>query len=208
MIIIDKRNIYKPENPIIFMKKIEIIRKLENQPLFTFNEFVRITGKNPIYARIYLYRLKKGGLFYNFTEQLPREIMIASPKPKKAINFKGTKIRFFKTKHLWGYKKQRHGRFDIFVAEKEKCIIFDEIMKAVETKDFDPNKLIEYAIKVGNKSAMKRLGFLMEYYGLETEELEKNLDNNYVLLDWNMDENGKKNVKWKIIVNRDFDDNN
>jgi predicted transcriptional regulator of viral defense system len=232
------------------MKKIEIIKILEKYPLFTFNEFVRITGKTSEYARNYLYRLKKEGLifqiergkytvfddtmifsshivipsfisfwtafrFYNFTEQLPVDIMIASPKSKKTIDFQGTKIRFFKTKHMWGYKKQRYMDFDILVAEREKCIIdsllmkntiFDEIVKAIGTKEFDSKKLVEYAIKTKNKSLMKRIGYLMGKFGFETEELIKHLDNNYILLDWNGIKKGERNKKWKIIVNRRLND--
>lgn len=152
---------------------------------------------------------------HNLTEQLPLDIMIAVPKSKKTIKFQGTKIRFFKTKHMWGYKKQKYMDFDIFVAEKEKCIIdalslkntpFDEIVKAIRTKDFETKKLIEYAIKTGNKSLIKRLGYLMENFGLKTEELARHLDNNYILLDWSETKKEKKDKKWKIIVNRRLDD--
>lgn len=228
------------------MKKIEIIRILERYPLFTLNDFVRITRKTSEYARTYLYRLKKEGLvfqiergkytifddpmissshivipsyisfwtafrFYNFTEQLPIDIMIASSKPKKTIEFQGTKIRFFKTKHIWGYKKQRYIDFDIFVAEKEKCIIdsillknvpFDEIVKAIRTKDFDSKKLADYAIKTKNRSLMKRLGYLMESFDFEADKLTKQLDENYILLDWSGIKKGKRNKKWRIIANR------
>lgn len=232
------------------MKKIEIIRKLEKYPLFTFNEFVRLTNKNQAYARTYLHRLKKEGLifqiergkytvfddpmlfssyiivpsyisfwtairFYNLTEQLPRDVMIASPKPRKNIEFLGTKIRFFKTKHVWGYRKQRYLEFDIFVADKEKSIIdslllknipFDEIAKAIRTKELDKKLLVEYAIKAGNKSLIKRLGYVMGVCGMNADKLTKQLDNNYVLLDWNGRKNGEKNKKWKIIANRRLDD--
>lgn len=232
------------------MNRINAIKALEKRPLFTFNEFVRIIGKKPQYARIYLHRLKSRGLvfqiergkysvfddplifsshimlpsyisfwtalrFYGFTEQLPVEIMIASPKPREGISFHGTKIHFFKTKHLWGYKKQRYAGFDIFVAEKEKSIIdsllakntpFDEIAKAVETRDFDAKRLIEYAVKTKNKSLMKRVGYLMENFGLEPKELAGHLDNNYVLLDWNGGKKGEKSKNFKVIVNRRLND--
>ncbi|MBU4245964.1 MAG: type IV toxin-antitoxin system AbiEi family antitoxin domain-containing protein [Nanoarchaeota archaeon] len=232
------------------MKKIALIKSLEEYPLFTFNEFVRITGKSSEYARTCLYRLKKEGLifriekgkytvhddplifssniavpsyisfwtairFYSFTEQLPKDIMLASPKPKETITFRGTKIRFFKTKHVWGYKKERYGNFDIFVAEKEKCIIdslllkntpFDEIAKSVRTKEFDGKKLAEYALKTKNKSLIKRLGYIMERFGLNAEAFAGHLDNNCILLDRSGAKKGTKNKKWKIIENRRLHD--
>lgn len=230
--------------------KIQLLKKLEEYPLFTMNEFVRITGKSPEYARTMLYRLKKEKLLYriekgkysvhddpmafssyivipsyisfwsglrlhNLTEQLPKDIMIASAKPKHEIDFQGTRIRFFKTKQLWGYKKERYAGFDIFVAEKEKSIIdclllknlpFDEVAKAVARKELDEKKLAEYAIRVKNISLMKRLGYVMEYFGMDAEMLIKLLDNNFIPLDWNAPKKGEKNKKWKIIVNRRLDD--
>ena len=230
--------------------KIQLLKKLEEYPLFTINEFVRITGKSPEYARTMLHRLKKEKLiytvekgkysvhddplvfsshiiipsyisfwsglrFHNLTEQLPKDIMIASAKPKHEINFQGTKIIFFKTKQLWGCKKERYAGFDIFVAEKEKCIIdcfllkntpFDEIAKAVARKEFDEKKLAEYAIRAKNITLMKRLGYIMEYFGLYAETLTKYLDNNFIPLDWNAPKKGEKNKKWKITANRRLDD--
>lgn len=152
---------------------------------------------------------------HDLTEQLPADIMIAVPRPKKTIEFQGIKLRFFKIRRMYGYKKQRYRDFDIFVAEREKCIIdslllqntpFDEVVKAIKTKNFDAKKLIEYAIKTGNKSLIKRLGHLMESFGMKTEKFARHLDNNYILLDWNGTKEGKKSKKWKIIVNRRSDD--
>ena len=236
------------------MKKIELLKVLEKYPLFTFNEFVRVTGKPPEYSRTYLHRLKKEGhifqvekgkytvfgdpmvfssyitvpsyisfwtaiSFYNLTEQLPRDIMLASPKPKKTIWFDKRRIRFFKTKHMWGYKKQRYMDFDILVAEKEKCIIdslllknlpFSEVVKALKTKDIDAGVLVEYAIKTKSKSLMKRLGYAMEICGMEDADgLAGYLDRNYVPLDWNgksADGKNKKCGKWRVIINGRLND--
>ncbi len=232
------------------MKKLELIKKLRQFPLFSFNEFVRLTGMSSEYARLYLFRLKKDGLifqiergkysvyddsmifssfinvpsyisfwtafrFYNFTEQLPSDIMIAVPRTRTDIAFQGTNIRFFKTKYFWGYKKQRYKDFDIFLAEKEKGILdafllkntpFDEIVKALQSKEYDALKLVEYGIRTKNKSLIKRVGYIMEYLGFNTEKLLKFIDNNYVLLDWNGTKKGKKIKKWKIIENRRLND--
>lgn len=117
---------------------------------------------------------------------------------------------------MWGYKKHRYGNFDIFLAEKEKCIIdslllknvpFDEIVKALKTKDFDSDKLVEYAIRTKNKSLAKRLGYLMERVGLSTGRLTIHLDSNYIPLGWPAagKKAGGKNKKWKVIENYDID---
>ena len=44
------------------MKRVEIIKMLEKCPIFSINEFARITGKGAEYSRLYLHRLKKDGL--------------------------------------------------------------------------------------------------------------------------------------------------
>src|SRR3989344_3070176 len=49
--------------------------------------------------------------FYNLTDQLPLHIMIASKKSRKEINFFNTKIKFYKLRYFWGYKKTRYEKF-------------------------------------------------------------------------------------------------
>ena len=227
------------------MKKIELIRMLEKYPLFTFNEFVRITGKGVKYCRTHIYRLKKEKLvfeiekgkytahenpllfasfisfpsyisfwtalrFYNLTDQLPLNIMVASKKLRKEINFFDTKIKFYKIKHFWGYKKVRYEKFDIFIAEPEKCLVdsilmklvpLNEIAKAIGSKEINLEKLKEFAIKTKNKSLIKRLGFLIEQSGARADELLKYIDYNYIILDVFQKKKGEKNKKWRIINN-------
>jgi len=246
----DNQNIYKLAFLFHIMKKIELIRMLEKYPLFTFNEFVRITGNGVKYCRTHIYRLKKEKLifeiekgkytvhenpflfaslisfpsyisfwtalrFYNLTDQLPIHIMIASKKSRKEIDFLGTKIKFYKIKHFWGYNKTRYEKFDIFMAEPEKCLVdsilmklvpLNEIAKAIGSKEINLNKLKEFAIKTKNKSLIKRVGFLIEQNGANADELSKHIDYNYIRLDAFHKKKGEKNKKWRIInnLNNDF----
>lgn len=232
------------------MKRAELLKILGKYPLFTLNEFVRITGFSPKYAWVCLSRLKKEGAlfqvergkytaqddpvafasciivpsyisfwtalrFHGLTEQLPADVMVASHKPKRALSLKGIKIRFFKIRHMWGYAKYRHGDFDIFVADKEKAILdsvllknvpFDEIAKAI--KGANPEKLEEYAIKSGNKAAIKRIGYLLDFSGRKAKKLLMHIDNNYIPLDWGYKKTGKRIKEWKIIENRSLHDTN
>ncbi len=230
------------------IEKIELLKELENYPLFTFNDFVRIADTTPKYARTLLYRLKKERLvfsvmkgkytvhddplifasyiyvpsyisfwtalrFYDLTEQLPREIMLATPVYRKSIKFMDAPITFTRIKEFWGYRKERYGKFYIFIAEMEKCIIdslllrkvpLDEIFNALQTGELDIEKLIEFAVKTKNKSLMKRLGYMLELCGIDVPELQKEIesDRNYIVLDWNFPKKGKKNARWKLIINR------
>lgn len=147
---------------------------------------------------------------YNFTEQLPKDIFIASAKTKKTLNFNKTKIIFLKTKNIWGYKKEKYREFDIFLAEKEKSIIdsllskktpFSEIIKAINSKDYNPEKLKQYALKTKNISLIKRLGYVLESTGIKAEDLRKKIDSNYIKLNPNSRKTNKKNKKWKLIIN-------
>ena len=227
------------------MKKLELIRTLERYPLFTFNEFVRITGKGVKYCRTHIYRLKKEKLvfeiergkytlhkdplvfaslitspsyisfwtalrFYNLTDQLPQNVMVASRKSRKEIDFLCTKIKFYKIKHFWGYKKTRYEKFDIFIAEPEKCLIdsiltqsvsINGLSTALESEEIDKEKLKAYAIKTANKSLIKRIGFLLDKNRVNTDELLKHIDYNYIRLDALVKNKGEKNKKWRIINN-------
>jgi len=151
--------------------------------------------------------------FYNLTEQLPIEIMLAVPEYRKPIKFMDIPITFTKISEFWGYKKVRYGKFDIFMAEKEKCIIdsllvkkipLDEIFNILQTGELNNKRLIEFAMKTKNKSVMKRLGYMIESCGVDASRLQEkiNSDRNYILLDWNFPKKGKRNTKWKLIINR------
>jgi len=150
--------------------------------------------------------------FHNLTEQLPRDIFLCTSKYKRKIEFLETKIIFLKTKDVWGYKKERYGDFEIFVAEPEKAVIdsllirkvpLSEVIKAV--KGVNVKKLKKYAIKTGNKALIKRLGFILENFGIKCDDLKKFIDYNYVLLDPDFETHGKKNKEWKVVVNRSIE---
>lgn len=230
------------------IEKIELLKRLETYPLFTFNDFVRITGISPEYARTLLYRLRKEGLifsvakgkytvhddplifasyifvpsyisfwtalrFYDLTEQLPREIMLAISVYKRSIKFMGTPITFTKIREFWGYRKERYSKFEIFIAEREKCIIdsllvkkvpLDEIFSALQSGKLNTKKLIDFAVKTKNNSLIKRLGYLLELCGVDASRLHEKIrsDRNYVVLDRNFPKKGEKNARWKLIINR------
>ncbi len=152
---------------------------------------------------------------YNLTEQLPGGAMVAVTKPKKEIEFNGERITFTKTRHFWGYTKMRYRDFDIMIAEKEKSVIdcmlskntpFDEAAKAVMGGELDYEKLIEYVRKTGNGSLAKRIGFLIEKHGRDAGALLGIIDSNYIPLNWSLKSEGRKDFRWKIVMNTVLDD--
>ncbi len=146
--------------------------------------------------------------YYNLTQQQPFDIFIMTPRAKRKIQFNTTHIRFLTTRHMFGYKKQRYNDFDIFIADREKTIIdsllfklpIADIREALEDTEINCQRLSDYAKRAGNKSIMKRLGYLLENikgssYGL------KALDNNYARLDYLGKKRVKKEKKWKLLLN-------
>jgi predicted transcriptional regulator of viral defense system len=94
------------------------------------------------------------------------------------------------------------------MAEPEKavidCLLFslplEEINSALENEELDFEKLAVYAARTGNVSLIKRLGYLLESkkgnsYGLNA------LDYNYVPLDPLGKKKGKKDRKWRLLIN-------
>jgi len=149
--------------------------------------------------------------FYDLTEQLPKNLMIASPMRARKVLFQGTNIEFYRMRFMWGYKKTRYSGKDIFVAEKEKSVIdcllllntpYDEVEKAIASGEPDSKKLVSYAIRTGNASLMKRLGYLLESNDRDAGDLEKHADYNYIPLDWGKAAKGKKDPKWRVYANR------
>ena len=136
-------------------------------------------------------------------------------KAKKEINFNNTKIVFTKVrqKYFFGYRKERYGNFDIFIAEKEKALIDSALFKKISfseifdimrnnIKDINIDLLISYLIKIKNKALIKRFGFLLDKLGVDKyNKLNKFINSKYVILDYALEKKGKKNKKWKVIEN-------
>ncbi|MBU0930306.1 MAG: hypothetical protein KJ623_04525 [Nanoarchaeota archaeon] len=228
------------------MKTIDLIKILQDYPLFKENDVAKILNKNPDYIKTLLHRLKERKLiysiergkytcyddillfashiyvpsyislwtairYYNLTEQMPKIIFIMTPKSRKPLKFNDISIKFVKTKYFFGFKKERYRDFDIFIAEPEKAVIdsliskkipLDEIEKAIKMKQIDIKKLLDYAIKIKNKSLIKRLGFILEEKNIKCERLKKFVDANYTVLDLMLGKQGRKNKKWRVIDNR------
>lgn len=155
--------------------------------------------------------------YYNLTEQLPRVIFVITTRARKnrEVNFNNSKIIFIKikSKYFFGYKKERYGNFDIFIADKEKAIIdsvlfkkisFSEISEIVKNNwdEFNENIIINYLIKIKNRALIKRFGFLLDKMGADNyDKLRKFIDFKYIPLEYFIKTKGKKNKKWKIIEN-------
>src|SRR3989338_7946788 len=108
--------------------------------------------------------------YHNLTPQQPVNLSVMTAVPRKKIVLGNTTIFFVKSKHVFGYTKQRYNDIDIFMAEPEKAIVdcllykvpLNYVREALDEENINYVKLAEYAQRTKNISLIKRLGYLME----------------------------------------------
>ena len=158
---------------------------------------------------------------HGMTEQLPRTVFIATNHPVRhppeeilGISFKIISLlpsKFFGIIQDWIDERP------FWITDKEKTIVdgldlpkyiggVGEIAKALTRiwTELDETKLIDYAAKIGNMAASKRLGFLMEALGLGNPEvLQKSaaLSPGFSPLDPTLPRQGKHNRRWNLLIN-------
>jgi len=161
---------------------------------------------------------------YGMTEQLPRTVFVATdhpvrhrPKETLGITFKIISLRPHK---FFGIVKDWMDERPFWITDKEKTIIdgldlpkyvggVGEITKALigAWKELDEIKLLDYAVKIGNSAAVKRLGFLLETLELgEVDLLRKkiSLAPGFSPLDPTLPKHGKYNRRWGLLINAEI----
>ncbi len=148
-------------------------------------------------------------------------VYISSPIRRIPKNILGATFRFIYTKSedLWGLE-------DVFVTQSQQvrtsdlertiidcldrpdlCGGISEAAKGIWTKrnEIDYKKLVDYTLRRGRKSVIKRLGFLLETYSLGSEDvisrLQKEITKSYTLLDPSLPVSGKFKSSWKVRAN-------
>src|SRR3989344_1823442 len=144
--------------------------------------------------------------YHRLITQIPNEVFCMTSKNSSKIKFDNL-INFFHTNYFFGFKEERYEDFKILIAEPEKAIIdsffivpvsiFDEALENI-----DAEKMINYLKKMGKGSIIKRVGYLMEERGIMVyDKLKRFINYKYIPLDPLLKRNGRKNKKWKIIIN-------
>lgn len=152
--------------------------------------------------------------YHGFSEQLFREIFVATDKAKKPVRLVDSKIIFvhLSNKKFFGIEKIKIEGKEVKIADKEKTIIdclekpqycggIEEIAKAIyfNFEELNLDALITSGEKIGNSCVLKRLGYLLEK--LKGITIKAKLSKNYCWLDPLGKKKGQYNSKWKIIVN-------
>lgn len=139
--------------------------------------------------------------YYGLITQIPTSVFLMTSKRPKIIKTETT-IIYHKTKHFFGFRQTELNGFKIPIAEPEKAFI-DSIkihplhMIINVLSELDHKKLFSYAKKTNE---MKRVGYLLEKNNFEVE-IPKELSSKYIYLDPLGSKKGRKDKKWKLIVN-------
>jgi len=180
---------------------------------YTLNEFVIGSLLVKPYAISYWSALNHYGL----TEQIPTTVFVQtiSWKKKQEIEVFGIKYRIIRIKEtkFFGIRKEWIEGTQINITNKEKTIVdcldkpqycggIIEVAKALKSEKYDMEKLSEYAKRIGNSGVIRRLGYLSEALGIDVK-LPEIKTRNYLYLDPTMPKKGRKNAKWRLIINLD-----
>ncbi|MFH1182227.1 MAG: hypothetical protein V1702_04670 [Candidatus Woesearchaeota archaeon] len=194
------------------LKKRELILQIERDKYTVFNDPFLLASRLVWPSYISCWSALK---YHNLTEQVPQEITVVTTASKKAILFENSKIRFIKLRPpvFFGYGKEKFEGFDIFVADAEKALIdsallgevsISEIKEILENniKELNLGRLVAYLKRVGNRSLIKRFGYLLESMGKDCfKSLRKFIGDMYVQLDRSKAAGRNKNEKWRVVVN-------
>lgn len=160
---------------------------------------------------------------YGFTEQTPPSVYITTTKPRNRKRILDTEFIFVTVseRKMMCITEIRVDNNQVKISTPEKTIVdcldhpehcggVGEVAKAIyfEHDNLKLSTVVSLAEAMGNKAIFKRLGYILDYYGLK-EQLELlrdvKLSKGYSKLDPKSPERGRINERWRIIVNADID---
>ncbi|TET71564.1 MAG: hypothetical protein E3J56_06515 [Candidatus Aminicenantes bacterium] len=180
---------------------------------YTLNEFVIGSLLVKPYAIAYWSALN----FYGLTEQIPNTVFMQTTarKKKQEIDVFGVKYKLVRIKKekIFGLRTEWIEETEINITDREKTIIdcldkpqycggVVEVAKALRKENLNHEKIVKYAREIGNSGVIRRLGYLCDFLRIDID-VPMIETRNYLLLDPTMPHKGKKDAKWRVIVNLD-----
>lgn len=160
---------------------------------------------------------------YGFSDQIPVTTFIATTKAKKGLKILDTSYLFVQvseSRFFGSHDIEIEGE-KVKISDKNKTITdcldhpehgggMDEIARSIyfSMEEIDIKKIVKYALKIGNVTIIKRLGYildtcgLLEKYRAVFEKIE--LSKGYSLFDPISPKKGKHNERWLLLINRDI----
>ena len=160
--------------------------------------------------------------YHGFSEQVPSAIFVVSSKRRKDRTILDTRFRFItiKKSKIFELIEVNISNSEVNISGVEKTIAdcldhpeycggLEEIAKALffEHRELDMKKIVINADKMGNKTIIKRLGYLLDLFEYhEYEPLFKDviLSKGYPKLDPKLPKKGTFNNRWKLLINADI----
>lgn len=160
---------------------------------------------------------------HNMLTRPVTNVTISTPRRLKSRTILNVPYRFITTKpkDMWGYALVWTSADEqVQVSDPERTILdglarpdlcagVSEVATGllIRKDDLDWKKLIEYSQRMGNQAVAKRLGYLLEFYGLGTPatltSLQKLVGPSYALLDPLLPEEGHYLARWRLRLNID-----
>jgi predicted transcriptional regulator of viral defense system len=191
---------------------------LGGQPVHEFEIATRVVAPSAIshYSAFH---------YHELTDQISQIVFATTstgtslPRSAQGEYFTHKKIRYcysqVKRKHFFGIEKIWIGEASIPITDIERTLLdglikpkycggFMEVLSAYSTpRDFSLSKLVEYALRL-DVSVAKRLGWVLEYTGIEDECLEILAAlpfRGFIKLDPSANKSGPYNKRWQIQEN-------
>lgn len=153
-------------------------------------------------------------------------VYVTSPHPFRRRHILGTEFRFVQAKpeHTFGIADHWVTRSDqVRVSDLNRTVIdglkqpaycggFSEVAKgfSMRLSDLDPQRLVDYALRLDVGAVIRRLGFLLEAYGVEAPDQVKRLCSRltatYHLLDPDLPATGRRVARWRLRLNVGIDE--
>ncbi|MEA2014044.1 MAG: transcriptional regulator [Thermodesulfobacteriota bacterium] len=148
-------------------------------------------------------------------------VHVMTMKKRRSINILGTEFQFIncKKEHFFGMSEHWVSKQEkVMVSNREKTIIdclrqtehcggITEAAKGIWIRRLDLNvdRLVKYAARMKIGAVIRRLGYILEIYGIGTPENHKTLQGllteSYVKLDPILPSEGKFIRKWRLQLN-------
>lgn len=169
------------------------------------------------------YYLSYGSAFdlHQMVTQPQLIVYVSSPRMMRSQIIQGTEFRFVRCKvadlfgitEIWIDKNEQ-----VFVSDLERTLLdglkqptycggFSEVAKGFSIKHqaIDPQRLIDYAVKLDVGGVIRRLGYLMELYKIGArihwDFLQTKLNATYQLLDPELPPEGPYIARWRLRLN-------
>ena len=197
---------------LTLLVKQEKIYRLKKE-FYTLNKIENKMQLQKLYANTYI-GLHSALEYYESTTQRFNNLDLITKNVLLRQKILGTQIDFHKVKKqlFFGYEKIKNT--EVFISDIEKtiidCVYFSSKIYLSEVKEFirkyreqiNVEKLKIYLNKINSSTLNKRTGYLLEMHGLHIDGLK--INGKYEKLNKNLSSKGKKDLKWKLIINEEI----